>query len=64
MKQQYEGRIHVLEEQISSGKQNDEHYRIRLEAIHEDLKRRHREKEALSEEKSELMQSSGKSAEN
>ena len=49
MKQQYEGRIHVLEEQISSGKQNDEHYRIRLEAIHEDLKRRHREKEALSE---------------
>lgn len=54
LKQQYEGRIHVLEEQISSGKQNDEHYRIRLEAIHEDLKRRHREKEALSEEKSEL----------
>ena len=32
LKQQYEGQVQVLEEQISSGKQNSEHYQNRLTA--------------------------------
>ncbi|MFR8353240.1 MAG: chromosome segregation SMC family protein [Blautia obeum] len=37
LKQQYEGQVQVLEEQISSGKQNSEHYQNRLTALGEDL---------------------------
>ena len=33
LKQQYEGQVQVLEEQISSGKQNSEHYQNRLTAL-------------------------------
>ena len=40
LKQQYEGQVQVLEEQISSGKQNSEHYQNRLTALGEDLDRR------------------------
>lgn len=53
-KQQYEGQIRVLEEQISSGKQNEEHYRSRIQAIDEDLKTKFDSKESLEEEKSEI----------
>lgn len=54
LKQQYEGRINVLNEQISSGKQNDEHYRARLETIEEETARRTCEKQELEEEKAVL----------
>ena len=49
LKQQYEGQVQVLEEQISSGKQNSEHYQNRLTALGEDLDRRTQEKEKLAE---------------
>ena len=54
LKQQYEGQVQVLEEQISSGKQNSEHYQTRLTALGEDLDRRTQEKEKLAEDKLEL----------
>jgi len=54
LKQQYEGQVQVLEEQISSGKQNSEHYQNRLTALGEDLDRRTQEKEKLVEDKLEL----------
>ena len=54
LKQQYEGQVQVLEEQISSGKQNSEHYQNRLTALREDLDRRTQEKEKLAEDKLEL----------
>ena len=54
LKQQYEGQVQVLEEQISSGKQNSEHYQNRLTALGEDLDRRKQEKEKLAEDKLEL----------
>ena len=54
LKQQYEGQVQVLEEQISSGKQNSEHYQNRLTALGEDLDRRTQEKEKLAEDKLEL----------
>ena len=46
--------MQVLEEQISSGKQNSEHYQNRLTALGEDLDRRTQEKEKLAEDKLEL----------
>ena len=52
--QQYEGQINVLEEQISSGHQTDQHYRSRMTAIEEDLKKRENAKAELEQEKSEL----------
>ena len=54
LKQQYEGQVQVLEEQISSGRQNSEHYQNRLTALKEDLERRSQEKDKLSEDKLEL----------
>ena len=54
LKQQYEGQVQVLEEQISSEKQNSEHYQNRLTALGEDLDRRTQEKEKLAEDKLEL----------
>ena len=54
LKQQYEGQVQVLEEQISSGKQNSEHYQNRLTALGEDLDRRTQEREKLAEDKLEL----------
>ena len=53
LKQQYEGQIKVLEEQIQSGIQSSEHYRSRLYALKEDLAKRNQEKEKLTEEKAE-----------
>ena len=53
LKQQYEGQIKVLEEQIQSGRQSSEHYRSRLDALKEDLAKRNQEKEKLTEEKAE-----------
>lgn len=52
--QQYEGQIKVLEEQISSGHQSDQHFRSRIEAIEEELEKRARSREELEQEKSEL----------
>lgn len=55
--QQYEGQIKVLEEQISSGEQSDQHYRSRMSAIEEDLQKRIKSREDLEQEKSELRSS-------
>ena len=54
LKQQYEGQVKVLEEQISSGKQNSEHFRSRLAVLKDDLQKRSEEKEKLIEEKAAL----------
>ena len=54
LKQQYEGQVQVLEEQISSGRQNSEHYKNRLNSLKEDLERRTQEKNRLLEEKQTL----------
>ena len=53
-KQQYEGQIKVLKEQILAGKQNSDHYMNRLETLKEELKKREEEKQKISEEKEEL----------
>ena len=53
-KQQYEGQIKILEEQILAGKQNSDHYRNRLRILKEELKKREEEKQKISEEKEEL----------
>lgn len=53
-RQQHEGQIQVLEEQILAGKQNSDHYRERLETLGEELKKRTSDKEKFSEEKEEL----------
>ena len=50
-KQQYEGQINVLAEQISSGKMNAEHYLTRKQAIETDLETKTESKEELEEEK-------------
>ena len=54
LNQQYEGQVKVLEEQISSGKQNSEHFRSRLAVLKDDLQKRSEEKEKLIEEKAAL----------
>ena len=54
LKQQYEGQVQVLEEQISSGRQNSEHYKNRLNSLKENLERRTQEKNRLLEEKQTL----------
>ena len=54
LKQQYEGQVKVLEEQISSGRQNSEHFRSRLTVLKDDLQKRSEEKEKLTEEKAAL----------
>ncbi|WP_418419501.1 chromosome segregation protein SMC [Blautia sp.] len=53
-RQQHEGQIQVLEEQILAGKQNSDHYRNRLETLGEELQKRTSDKEKFSEEKEEL----------
>lgn len=53
-RQQHEGQIQVLEEQILAGKQNSDHYRNRLETLAEELKKRTVDKEKFSEEKEAL----------
>ena len=54
LKQQYEGQVKVLEEQISSGKQNSEHFQSRLTVLKDDLQKRSEEKEKLTEERAAL----------
>ena len=54
LKQQYEGQVKVLEEQISSGRQNSEHFRSRLTVLKDDLQKRSEEKEQLTEERAAL----------
>ena len=54
LKQQYEGQVKVLEEQISSGRQNSEHFRSRLTVLKDDLQKRSEEKEKLTEERAAL----------
>ena len=54
LKQQYEGQVKVLEEQISSGRQNSEHFRSRLTVLKNDLQKRSEEKEKLTEERAAL----------
>ena len=54
LKQQYEGQVKVLEEQISSGRQNSEHFRSRLTVLKDDFQRRSEEKEKLTEERAAL----------
>ena len=56
-KQQYEGQIQVLEEQILSGKQNSEHFQSRLLSLKEELSKREEEKLSLTEQKEELRSS-------
>ncbi|MBU5481768.1 chromosome segregation protein SMC [Blautia sp. MSJ-19] len=53
-KQQYEGQIKILEEQISSGRQSSEHFQSRLHVLKEELERRSQEREHLTEEQQEL----------
>ena len=53
-KQQLEGQINVLAEQISSGKQNADHYRSREEALKEEILQRNQMKEKLEQEGEEL----------
>lgn len=53
-RQQLEGEINVLHEQILAGEQNDSHYRSRLSTIQEDTKKKTADKEALDEQKADL----------
>ena len=53
-KQQMEGQINVLNEQILSGEQSENHYRSRLDAIREETGKKTSDKEALEEERTEL----------
>ena len=53
-KQQLEGQINVLNEQILAGVQNEDHYRGRLKAIEEELAVREASRKELEEEKSDL----------
>lgn len=54
LKQQYEGQVKVLEEQIFSEHQNSEHYKNRLTTLKDDLEHKTQEKDKLLEEKLEL----------
>ena len=53
-KQQMEGEINVLHEQILAGEQNDSHYRSRLSAIREDTEKKSADRDALEEQKADL----------
>ena len=53
-KQQLEGQINVLNEQILAGVQNEDHYRGRLKTIEEELAVREASRKELEEEKSDL----------
>jgi chromosome segregation protein len=56
-KQQLEGQIQVMEQQIESGKTTETHHRNRLAAIEEELSKRVQSREKLLEERSALKQS-------
>ena len=56
-RQQLEGEINVLHEQILAGEQNDSHYRSRLSTIQEDTKKKTADKEALDEQRADLQSS-------
>ena len=53
-RQQLDGEIKVLREQILAGTQNEEHYRGRLKTIESDVKERQESLETQEEEKSQL----------
>ena len=53
-RQQLDGEIKVLAEQISAGLQNEEHYRSRLKTIEEDLEKHRKSCEEQEQEKSGL----------
>ncbi len=53
-RQQLDGEIKVLREQILAGTQNEEHYCSRLKTIESDVKERHESLETQEEEKSQL----------
>ena len=53
-RQQLDGEIKVLREQISAGVQNEEHYKNRLQTIETDLKERQEALESQEAEKSQL----------
>ena len=53
-KQQFEGQMQVLEEQILAGRQSSEHFKARLGVIREELAHRHEEQEKLNEERMTL----------
>ena len=53
-RQQLDGEIKVLREQILAGTQNEEHYRNRLKTIESDVKERQESLETQEEEKSQL----------
>ena len=50
-KQQFEGQMKVLEEQILAGRQSSEHFKSRLAVLREELAHRREEQEKLTEEK-------------
>ena len=53
-KQQLEGRINVLNEQILAGAQNEEHYKGRLQTIEAELSVRESSRKKLEEERSDI----------
>ena len=53
-KQQFEGQMQVLEEQILAGKQSSEHFKNRLAVLKEELSHRREEQQKLTEEKQTL----------
>ena len=53
-KQQLEGQINVLNEQIQAGLQSDTHFKNRLEIVEEDLKQRQQVRSEVEEEKGSL----------
>ncbi|MCI8410309.1 MAG: chromosome segregation protein SMC [Lachnospiraceae bacterium] len=55
-KEQLEGEVKVCKEQILSVKQNEEHYKERLESISKDMKKKQEEKNKYIEEESGLFQ--------
>ena len=57
-KQQFEGQMQVLEEQILAGRQSSEHFKSRLATLKEELAHRREEQENLSEEKLTLHEKS------
>ena len=59
LKQQLEGQINVLKEQINTARMNDEHYGNRANTIHVEIGTRQEQKSSLDQEKG---RSSGKTA--
>ena len=54
LKQQLEGQINVLKEQINTARMNDEHYDNRLNAIHAEVAARQEQRTALQKEQEEV----------